>query len=266
VVLRRLLVLFALAVPARLAAQTPAAPPPDPHAAQPERPTVATHAGTVAPGWLEIEAGTEFDRYADRSRGGSAPVVFKFGLAPRVQLSVQTPVVRPPGSGATGLGDLAAGLKWRVVEDAPIVGNFAILPGVKAPTGSTSTGAGTGTTDVSLLFISSHEFGPVAMDVNAGYTRRGGDGAIAPKNATLWTFSFGGPARGRLGWTAELYGYPATAGPAGARSIVAVLAGPTVEVRDWLVLDAGVIAPITGPQPRAIYAGVTYNVGRLWAR
>src|SRR5207247_3724752 len=28
---------------------------PDPHAAQPERPTVATHAGTVAPGWIEIE-------------------------------------------------------------------------------------------------------------------------------------------------------------------------------------------------------------------
>ena len=29
----------------------------DPHAAQPERPTVATHAGTVARGWFEIETG-----------------------------------------------------------------------------------------------------------------------------------------------------------------------------------------------------------------
>jgi len=37
---------------------------PDPHEAQPERPTVATHAGTVAPGWVEFEAGSEFDRYA----------------------------------------------------------------------------------------------------------------------------------------------------------------------------------------------------------
>src|ERR1700688_2765409 len=26
----------------------------DPHSVQPERPTVATHAGTVAPGWVEL--------------------------------------------------------------------------------------------------------------------------------------------------------------------------------------------------------------------
>src|SRR5438445_803082 len=49
--------------------------PPDAHAAQPERPTVATHAGTVAPGWAEIEAGIEWDRYADASHGGVAPIL-----------------------------------------------------------------------------------------------------------------------------------------------------------------------------------------------
>ena len=69
---------------------------------------------------------------------------------------------------------------------------------------------------------------------------------------------------GALGWVAELYGYPATSGPAGADSIVAFLAGPTIAVRDWLVLDVGAIVAIAGPQPRAFYAGVTYNVGRLW--
>src|SRR5207248_820985 len=35
----------------------------DPHEVQPERPTVATHAGTVAPGWIELEWGSEWDRY-----------------------------------------------------------------------------------------------------------------------------------------------------------------------------------------------------------
>jgi len=29
------------------------------------------------------------------------------------------------------------------------------------------------------------------------------------------------------------------------------------------VLDAGVIIPLTGPQPRALYSGLTWNVGRL---
>jgi hypothetical protein len=245
----------------RLAAQTAA---PDPHAVQPQRPTVATHAGTVAPGWLEIEAGSEFDRYDDRSRGGSAPLLAKIGLAPRVQLELSVPVVRPPESETTGVGDFSIGVKMRLLEDAPVVGNFAVLPSVKLPSGSADSGTGTGTTDVNVLLISSHALGAVAMDLNVGFTRRGGDGTVAPRNATLWTASFGGPARGWLGWVAELYGYPATSGPAGADSIVAVLAGPTFTVREWLVLDAGAIVPIAGPQPRAFYAGVTYNVGRLW--
>jgi hypothetical protein len=250
-----------VARPAGLAAQTPA---PDPHAAQPERPTVATHAGTVATGWLEIEAGTEFDRYADQSHAAVVPMVTKLGLARHLQLEVQTPIVRPRREDTTGIGDFSIGLKWWLVEAAPIVGNFAILPSIKVPSGSSDSGTGTGTLDISLLFISSHKLGPVAMDLNFGYTRRGGDGTLAPRNASVWTASFGGPARGRLGWVAELYGYPATSGPAGAAAVVAFLGGPTVEVREWLVLDAGVIIPIAGSQPRALYAGAVYNLGRLW--
>jgi hypothetical protein len=30
------------------------------------------------------------------------------------------------------------------------------------------------------------------------------------------------------------------------------------------VLDVGGIVRVAGPQPDALYAGVTYNVGRLW--
>lgn len=245
-------------------AQTPAAPtPPDPHTAQPERPTVATHAGTVAAGWLEIETGGEFDRYADRSRGGSVPTLFKIGLAPRLQLSIQTPVIRPAGTQNTGFGDASVGVKWRILEDAPVLGDFAVLPTIKFPSGSSTTGAGTGTTDVSLLLISSHQLGQVAMDVNVGVTRRSGDGQNVPRTVSVWTVSFGGPVAGQAGFSAELYGYPATSGPAGADQIVAVLAGPTWTARDWLVFDAGMIFKITGDQPRAIFAGVTWNVGNL---
>lgn len=250
-----------LSRPADLAAQTPAH---RPHDTQPERPTVATHAGTVAAGWVEIEAGSEFDRYRDRSRGALAPILLKLGIAPGLQLSLETPLVWPVGKNSAGFGDLSVGLKWRLVNGAPVVGDFAILPAIKVSTGSADAGTGTGTTDINLLFISSHKLGPVDMDLNFGYTRRSGDGTLAPRSASLWTISFGGPARGRLGWTAELYGYPGTSGPAGAAPIVAVLGGPTIDIRNWLTLDAGVIVPITGPQPRALYVGLVYNVGRLW--
>jgi len=238
--------------------------PRDPHAVQPERPTVATHAYTVAPGWLEIEAGIELDRFAARSSGGSGPVVVKVGLAPRLQFDLVGAIQRPAGAQTLGVGDLALALKWRLADRAPVVADFAVIPSLKLPTAPTASGLGTGTTDVGLLLVSSRQLGPVELDVNLGYTRRIGPDAFAPRTATLWTTSFGGTVVGGLGWTAELYGYPATAGPAGAASIVALLGGPTLLVKPWLALDAGVIVPLAGPQPRALYCGAVYNVGRLW--
>jgi len=234
----------------------------DPHAVQPERPTVATHAGTVAPGWLEIETGLERDRFGPSLTTGSTPTVFKFGLADHAQLSVFGSAQHNPG--VTGLGDVGVGVKWRIADDASFFGDFAILPSVKFPTGSAEKGTGTGTTDVSLLLISSHDLGPVAMDINLGLTRRTGDGTTAPTAATLWTVSFGGPIAGSLGWTGECFGYPRTTREIAQQPpIVAMLAGPTFLFRKWLALDAGVIVPVSGPQPHALYAGAVYNVGRM---
>src|SRR5262245_53646636 len=247
-------------IPSLLNAQTPSA---NPHDAQPERPTVATHAGTVAPGWFEVESGIEVDRFSDHSRGSSVPTVSKFGVAPRLQLSVQTPILHPTGENSTGFGDLAVGMKWRIVEGVPVVGDFAILPSIKTPTGSETSGTGTGTTDFSLLLISSHQFGPVSMDINGGYTRRSGDGSNAPRNSEVWTAAFDWPVHGRLGWDAEIYGYPGTSGPAGSSPIVAILSGPSFTLRKFLVLDVGYIGPLMGPQPRAVYAGLVYNIGRF---
>ncbi|HLB10163.1 MAG TPA: transporter [Gemmatimonadaceae bacterium] len=247
-------------------AQNPdsASAPADPHAAQPERPTVATHAGTVAPGWVEIEAGVEHDDL----HGAHAlltPTVLKFGIAPRLQIELIGSFQHFSGTipDYSGIGDIGAALKWRVLEHAPVVGDLALQPSLKFPTGSAVHGTGTGTTDVGLLLISSHDWGGYALDINAGYTRRSGDGSRAPKDATLWTVSSGGPVYKRLGWVAEFYGLPRTTGPAGEEGIVAFLTGPTVEVEKWLVFDAGAIFPLTGAQPHALYAGLTWNIGKL---
>jgi hypothetical protein len=246
-----------LALPlASLAAQSP-----NPHAVQPERPTVATHAGTVAPGWLELETGVEYDRFRDATHGLALSLFFKLGIVPRVQLGVALPFAKPEGFGV-GPADFAAGLKLRLLEHAEPLGRFAVLPVLKVPTGSSTAGRGSGTTDVSLLLISSHVLGPVSMDLNAGITRRSGDGTAAPKTSTVWTASFGGPAVGPLGWAFEVFGYPKTTGLSGAAGTVALLGGPTYRVRDWLVLDAGGILPVSGTQPKAMYAGLTWNVGR----
>jgi hypothetical protein len=226
---------------------------------------VATHAGTVTRGWIELEEGAEWDRFDDRSQGFLAPTNLKIGLAPRTQLNLLLNLVRDRIEGAPLLlGDLTIGVKYRIVDDDRILGDFAILPAVKFPTGA--EGAGTGTTDFSLLLISSRQIGPVAVDLNVGQTRRTGDGTEAPKTASIWTASFGFPVTGPLGGVFEIFGYPHTSGPVGNNASAAVLVGPTLLVREWLSLDAGIIAPLTGPQPHAVYAGLVWNFGCVLPR
>jgi hypothetical protein len=233
----------------------------DPRTAQPERPTVATHAGSVAPGFLEIETGIQFDRMAGEWNGTTLPSVFKTGLSPATQLEITLPFLGSANR-AIRVGDVTASLKWRFIETSPI-GRVAIQPSVKLPSGSEPNGYGTGTTDLQLLLISSKTLGPAQMDLNLGYTHRSGDGTSAPKDATVWTASFGGPARGPVGWVVECFGYPKTSGPAGQPSTAAILAGPTFTAHRWLVFDTGVIVPLTGWLPHSAYVGLTWNAGHL---
>jgi hypothetical protein len=233
---------------------------PDPRAVQPERPSVATHAGTVAPGYLEIETGAERDRNPDRSHAFAIPTVLKIGIAPRAQLSLFLPLVSATGV-PLGIGDVAAGVKWRLVDGDGPLQRFAILPSVKLSSGGDR---GTRTTDASILLIDSRTIGPVSLDLNVGLTRRSGDGSAAPRTATVWTASSALPLGGGVGWQLECFGYPGTHGPGGNAPTVAILTGPTLGVSRSLAVDAGVIVPVTGEQPRAVYAGLVTNLGLLF--
>jgi hypothetical protein len=167
-------------------------------------------------------------------------------------------------AGSLGAGDASVGLKWRLLDGHPILGDFAVLPSFKFPTGSAAAGRGTGTTDFSLALISSRTVGPVSVDLNAVAAVRSGDGSLAPRFASLWTISLGFPVRGPLGWALEYFGYPATRGPSGAPGWSAVLTGPTLTADRSLAVDAGVIVPLSGPETSAVYAGIVWNGGRLW--
>jgi len=251
--MRRLLALMLL--PAVAVAQEK-----DPRSPMPERPTVATHAFTVARGVVELETGYEGDYNADHSRSSVVPVVFKIGLGRRMQLNVAPVLVEPSGT-SVGFGDVSAGLKVRLADAVPVLGAFAVMPALKLATGDDSHG--TKTTDGSVLFISSHQVGRTSLDVNAGLTWRSGGGSRAPQRAAVWTISSGTSITDRWGAALEVFGYPGTTGPVGSAPTVAVLAGPTLAVGGHAVVDAGGILRVKGPQPRAVYFGLTYNLGRL---
>ena len=250
-------VLLVLSLPAVLAAQES-----DPRAVQPERPTVATHAHTVAPGYVEIEAGIEGDRTAPGERAFGAPIVTKVGLGSHLQLNLGTPVAFSAPGRSGGIGDLSAGIKWRLLDNNPVLGDFAILPAVKFPSGSVARGTGTGTTDVGITAISSHEFGPLAMDLNVAYTRIGSANGVGATDAALWTTSFGYTITPRVSWVLELFGTPTIDG-SGDPSPASVLTGPVFLLDRSLSVDFGVIAPFHGDTPNSVYAGFVWNLGRM---
>jgi hypothetical protein len=256
--------LAVLCSPGPAAAQ--AAAPANPHAAQPERPTVATHAYTVAPGWIEIEAGAQRQKEGALADRLAVPVVVKIGLGERLQLGLAPGWQREAeGGGAeAGITDLLVAVKWRLTEDAPVVGAFAVQPAVSFPTGSADSGRGSGKAAFNVLMISSHRFGPLSLDVNAGYTRLGGESASAPRDSTVWAVAAALPIAGRVGWAAEIYGYPGTSGPNGSPPVVAVLTGPNLAVGPSLVVDAGAIFDVVRFGGTSVYAGLTWNIGRIW--
>ena len=49
----------------------------------------------------------------------------------------------------------------------------------------------------------------------------------------------------------------------GTVSTVALLTGPTFLVERTFGIDAGVITPLRGDLPNAIYAGLVWNVGKI---
>jgi len=100
------------------------------------------------------------------------------------------------------------------------------------------------------------------MDLNAAYSRLGATADASASDAALWTASFGFPIAGRLSWVAEIFGSPTIDG-SGAPSTAALLTGPTFLLQPSFNLDLGLIAPLRGDQPNALYAGVVWNLGKL---
>jgi hypothetical protein len=247
-------------------AQAPAPPVPDPRAAQPERPSVATHAFTVAPGVFELEAGGTRQSEGALANYIAVPLLLKIGLGSRVQLDVGPGWQRNDDYGrvTAGMTDLVLGIKWRLADDAPVLGAFAIQATAALPTGSADQGTGTDEVALNLLAISSRSLGPVALDLNLGYTWRGGDGTTAPTREAVWAVSTGFPVVGKLGWVAEVFGIPGTSGPAGGPPVVGFLTGPTLAVTRSLILDVGATFDITGYGDTAWFAGLTWNIGRAW--
>ncbi len=224
-----------------------------PRAANPERPTVATHAYAVAPGYWELEQGFRVYGFGRLSEGRAWDFNLKIGLRNHVQLGIAGTGLAWT-EGVSGIGDLGLALKLRtgVGESAAL----AVVPGATFPTGNQSLSLGAGRVLGSLVAIWSEDINTVFhTDINVGPV---GIGAGEP---VLFTSIGLSAALGRWGLAGESFQFTSGGvGPAQHGLLGAVL----VTLAEWIVVDAGGVWARTRETPDQLFVGVTANLGRIF--
>lgn len=223
-----------------------------PRAANPERPTVATHAYAVAPGFAELEQGVRAFGVSGWREATGWDFNLKLGVTRGVQLGVFGAGYLRTASGV-GVGDMGIALKLGRALSQQSAG--ALVPAVTLPTGDARRGLGAGRALGSVTAVYSADL-PAAFhfDFNAGPA---GIGAGKPQ----WFTSVGLARGGRVGFATELF--DVTAGAAGPRQR-GFLAAMLVTFAEWVVLDLGGVVGLTAGTADQMFVGLTTNMGRIF--
>jgi hypothetical protein len=223
-----------------------------PRIANPERPTVATHAYAVAPGYAELEQGVRAQGDGNFRDLTSWEFNLKLGLGHQAQLGLFGTGFAHNTAGS-GIGDVGVALKLREALTPRVA--VAVVPAVTLPTGNQSAGFGAGRVLGSAIGVVSADL-PWGMhvDVNAGPV---GIGRGVPQGlATVCA------ARGFGPWALAAELFEITAGGAGSRQ-TGVLGAVSFRFVEWAVLDAGGIAGLGTGSADHLFVGLTTNLGRI---
>ena len=226
-----------------------------PRAANPERPTVATHAYAVAPGYVELEQGLSARGRRSLGEQTSWDLNLKIGLTRHLQLGLFGPAYLRTDGGA-GVGDFGAALKARGDLSPKVAA--ALVSAVSMPTGSAANGLGAGRALGSFVGVVSAELrGGIHLDANAGPT---GIGAGAPQ----WFGSVAlSRAFGRLSIATELFAFAnGGAGPAQRGALGSLL----LTLAEWAVADVGGVVGLSDASPDQVFVGLTTNFGAIMRR
>jgi hypothetical protein len=227
-----------------------------PRAANPERPTVATHAYTVARGYAELEQGVRAFGFGLTGLVAATAWDFnlKIGIRPDLQLGVFGAGYVRTGAGV-GVGDL--GLSLKVSHAISPTAAIAIVPAMTLPTGDEGRGLGAGRALGSFVGVLSADLpAGVHFDVNAGPV---GIGAGQSQWFTSVGLAHGGV--GPVGLAFELFDF--TEGGAGPRQR-GFLGALMVTVADWVVMDGGGVYGLVDGTPDQLFFGITTNLGRIF--
>lgn len=160
----------------------------------------------------------------------------------------------------SGLNDLTLEMKWRFLEYGPA--SFAIKPGIILPTASRDKQLGNGRPGYGVTLISTVEYKPVAVHVNAGYLRQL---YVSDDRSTnredLYSLSLAGVvevAKGIL----LVAAIETTTNPDKSSDVwlAAITGGVIYSVNDALDLDLGVKGGLTRPETDVtLLTGLTFK-------
>lgn len=223
--------------------------------AVPNRPTFSTTAESVERGVLEVEYGTEVAEGHQNING-----LIKFGLCKNLELRfANNPFERD--TGAAGVGDSSAGVKYRLLSQTGPVPTFSVLYTATVPTSTAASGIAT--VGHSLDLLASKDLGKNHFDFNEGLHLLGRRGAEGYDRSYFTAFDYAHPLPGKWSWAAELAGFSRSSAATPATMTLLLTAGYNVSNR--LVLDAGEYTALYGNLPRiTFFTGVTYSIADLY--
>ena len=178
------------------------------------------------------------------------------GIFPRFEGKLELPVVvsDPDGSASqAGFGDVVAGLKYRLIDEAAAMPAVAGAVTVRLPTGDAERGLGDEDVDVTVLGIVGKRVASFLLHGNVGYRF-----VTADRRLDMWIVaaSVEYQLNTRLSLVGEALGFLPADGDQDATG--RFRAGVVYSVRDNVKLDAAVGHGFTGDSPRALVTvGVT---------
>lgn len=195
-----------------------------------DRPDQTESTSIVAPGFVQLEAGWTWEQRREgtvRLRTHTVPsLLARVGVSKRLEARLGFPGFQTEwtedGEGVSGLADMELGFKYRVLTEAGVVPEVAVIAHLSLPTGA--SGLSSERADPSLLLAFSHSPAEgLALGCNLGWVWSSvsdGSGERAALLDLVYSFSLGGLLTERLGFFAESFGGFATqAGRADAHSL-----------------------------------------------
>jgi len=230
------------------------------------RPLAIDDADPTDAGQFEFEVGASYIHESD-CRHWDFPFGLIYGLLPRVEASLgfggqfeeQTERLEESGTDRCrhegGIGDLAIGAKWQLIETCPFGARHALMPTVKLPTADDDKGLGSGETDCDLTWVTSRDLGEKAgAHLNFGYSWIGGP----DDNVLHYGLAIDYQIVNAIQWVGEVFA--AKELTTGTDTVVQYNTGLRWNPTDSLTLDIAGGSKLSGDAP-----DLTATAGLTWA-